>query len=154
MENCQRDKARDTKRYQEIPRDTVWEAVSLGIPLVSFGILWYPLVSLGISGVGGAAEIPRDTKGIPLGYRLPNGISWYLCCSSRCVSHLGFRLRLMLRTQLMGFQTSIPATTQWQLSSRDPEGYRMPCRKTEKCPKALWRQKALEPTMINADSRS
>ena len=54
----------------------------------------------------------------------------------------------------MGFQTNIPATTQWQLSSRDPTGYRMPCRKTEKCPKALWRQKALEPTMSKADNRS
>jgi hypothetical protein len=84
---------RDTKRYQEIPRDTkryryqeiqeipFGRRYTNGIPLVSFGISWYLLVSLGWAVLQRYQEIPRDTKGIPLGYRLPNGISWYLSVS-------------------------------------------------------------------------
>ena len=69
---------RDTERYQEIPFGRRYPN---GIPLVSLGISWYLCSTAHPRDTKRYQEIPKDTKGIPLVYRLPNGIScisWYL----------------------------------------------------------------------------
>jgi hypothetical protein len=102
------------------------------------------LVSLGISGVGGAAEIPRDTKryqrdtvGIPPSKRyllVSLGISWYLCCPSRRVSHLGFRLRLMLATQAYGFSNKYPGHDAVAAIQQGPHGLQDAMQENRKMP--------------------
>ena len=77
---------RDTERYQELPfggGTAVPQPFGGGIPTV---ILWYLMVSLGMSAAPPTPEIPRDTKRIPLGHRPPNGISWYLLVLSLGIS--------------------------------------------------------------------
>lgn len=71
-----------TEIYQKTPKNTknyLLEAVPRpfggGIPTVVV------LKSLRMSAAPPTPEIPRDTKGMPFGYRPPNGIIWYLLVS-------------------------------------------------------------------------
>ena len=134
------------KRYQEIPRDTkryryqeiqeipFGRRYTNGIPLVSFGISWY---LWGGRCCRDTKRYQRDTVGIPPSKRyllVSLGISWYLCCPSRRVSHLGFRLRLMLATQAYGFSNKYPGHDAVAAIQQGPHGLQDAMQENRKMP--------------------